>query len=145
MNKLIALAILPLPSFLKVRLLRLLGHSIHKTAYIGFSILDVKRIHLGENTYIGIGNVFTNLETLEMHEGSRINRWNRFTSGREFHGKMLLHRHASISLRHYFDVCDLVEVGANTIIAGHRSSFFTHSKGVDTIDYTKPIIVGEWC
>ena len=145
MNKLMALLILPFPSFLKVRILRLLGHSVHKTAYIGFSLLNIDKVHMEEKTYIGIGNIFTNLESLEMHEGSRINRWNRFTSGKEFYGKMLLQRHASIALRHYFDVCDLIEIGANTIVAGHRSSFFTHSKGVHVIDYVKPISIGEMC
>lgn len=58
---------------------------------------------------------------------------------------MHLKHNASVSLRHYFDVCDLVQVGPNTIIAGHRSTFFTHSKGLDTIDYTKPIVIGEYC
>lgn len=145
MNKFIALVILPLPSSIKVLLLRLLGHSVHKTAHIGFSVLNIKNIRLDENAYIGAGNIFTGLEALEMHAGSRINRWNRITSDPEFRGVLRLHRHASISLRHYLDVCDLVEIGANTIVAGHRSSFFTHSKGVETIDYVKPIIIGEWC
>lgn len=145
MSKLLALIILPLPSVLKVIVLKLLGHEIHRSAYIGFSYLNVKNISLAKNTYIGLGNIFTNLETLEMHAGSRINRWNRFTSNLSFHGKVRLLKHASISLRHYFDVCDLVELGANTIVAGHDSTFFTHSKGVITIDYVKPIIVGSWC
>jgi len=145
MNKILALLLLPLPSFLKVRILRLLGHPVHKTAYIGFSILNVREIRLDAHTYIGIGNIFTGLKALEMHEGSRINRWNRFTSSCEFDAKLFLQRYASISLRHYFDVCDLIEIGANTIVAGHRSSFFTHSKGVQVIDYVKPIVIGEWC
>ncbi len=145
MNKLSAILLLFLPSVLKINLLRILGHDVHKSAYIGFSYLNIKNITIGEKCYIGVGNIFTHLDTLVMHTGSRINRWNRFTSDSTCDAKLRLHRHASISLRHYFDVCDLVEIGANTIVAGHRSTFFTHSKGVETIDYVKPIIIGEWC
>ena len=40
---------------------------------------------------------------------------------------------------------DLFEVGDDAIIAGHNSTFFTHSKGIDKVDYTKPIRIGDWC
>lgn len=145
MNKLYALLIMFLPSSIKVSLLRSMGHSVDRSAHIGFSYLDIKNITLGEKTYIGAGNIFTRLDTLQMESGSRITRWNRFTSSSVYHGNMHLKHHASISLRHYFDVCDLIQIGANTIIAGHRSTFFTHSKGVEEIDYTKPIVVGDFC
>lgn len=120
MNKLNAFFLMFLPSTLKVKLLRLFGHDVHKSAYIGFSYLNIKNITMGEKSFIGQGNIFTHLDTLEMHSGSRINRWNRFTSDSEFKAEMRLLKHASISLRHYFDVCDLVEIGENTIIAGHK-------------------------
>lgn len=134
-----------LPSKVKLMILRFLGHEVHKTAYIGFSYLHVKRIRLDKNSFIGTGNIFKQLEELEMLEGARINRWNRFTSTSSCQGKLVLKDRASISLRHYFDVCDLVEVGSNTIIGGHRSTFFTHSKGVEEIDYVRPIVIGDWC
>lgn len=145
MNKILALLILPLPSVIKVFILRMLGHSVHQSAYIGFSFLNISKIVMGENSYIGIGNIFTGLNLLEMHSGSRINRWNRITSDPSFCGILRLKRHSSISLRHYLDVCHTIEFGANTIVAGHRSTFFTHSKGVEVIDYVSPIIIGEWC
>jgi len=145
MNKWIGLLLLPMPSAIKVLVLRWLGHNVHRTAYIGFSYLGVRKITMEENTYIGTGNIFTHLDQLEMKAGSRINRWNRFTSGPMYKGCLRLLTRASISLRHYFDVCDLVQIGENTIVAGHHSTFFTHSKGVEVIDYTKPIIIGDWC
>jgi acetyltransferase-like isoleucine patch superfamily enzyme len=145
MGKLAALLLMFMPSIIKVSILRVLGHEVHSTAYIGFSFIHIKNIKMGKDSYIGFLNIFTHLNSLEMEEGSRINRWNRFASGPEFDGKLRLRRHASISLRHYFDVCDLVEIGENTIVAGHRSTFFTHSKGVEIIDYVKPIIVGKYC
>ncbi len=145
MNRWMALIVMFLPPATKVTLLRLLGHKVHKTAYIGFSFLHVEHISLAEETYIGHGNVFTNLDQLELQAGARINRWNRFASGPAYAGKLALGERSSISLRHYFDVCDTVQIGHDTIIAGHHSTFFTHSKGVEIVDYVKPIYVGEWC
>jgi len=134
-----------LPSRAKVALLRLLGHEVAWSARIGASYLNVRRIRLGENAFIGRGNVFTGLEELVMGEGSRINAWNRFTQAPLWRGRLVLGDRASISLRHYFDVCDEVRIGHDTIVAGHRSTFFTHSKGLEAIDFTKPIEIGEWC
>lgn len=107
--------------------------------------MNISDIEMKKNSFIGSGNIFTNLNSLEMAEGSRINRWNRFSSNPTYKGKLRLLRHASIAMRHYFDVCSLIEIGENTIVAGHRSTFFTHSKGVEIVDYAKPIIIGDWC
>jgi len=145
MNKWLALLVLPLPSKLKNFILRFLGHNIHKSAYIGFSYLNIDRIELAQDTYIGHGNVFFRLGSLQLDQGSRISRWNQFSSGAIYQGKIILKKNASISLRHYFDVCDLIEIGENTIVAGHRSTFFTHSKGIEKIDYTKQIVIGNFC
>lgn len=145
MNRYLALLLAFLPSSAKVSLLRLLGHDVHPTAYVGFSYLNIKNVKLAKDTYIGHGNVFTNLDRLELREGSRINRWNRFTSTPGLAGNLVLGERSSISLRHYFDVCDLIQVGHDTIIAGHHSTFFTHSKGIEQVDYARPILIGDWC
>lgn len=145
MNRWLALIIMVLPSTLKVLALRFLGHEVHKTARIGFSYLHVQRLSLGEDTYIGSGNIFTNLNYLQLQREARINRWNRFTSAPGYVGQLIVGQRSSISLRHYFDVCDVVKIGNDTIIAGHRSTFFTHSKGLENVDYVKPIRIGNWC
>jgi len=134
-----------MPSGLKIILLRLLGNDIGKDCYIGFSYIDVDNIIMANSCYIGTGNIIKSLCSLEMRYGSRINRWNQITSNKKFNAKLLLGNNSSISLRHYFDVCANVSIGNNTIIAGHRSSFFTHSKGVYEIDYQKEIVIGEFC
>ena len=145
MNRWLALVAVFLPSSVKVALLRFLGHKVHKATYIGFSYLHVKHISLAEETYIGHGNVFTNLDHLELRTGARINRWNRFTSGPGYVGRLVMGERSSISLRHYFDVCELIQVGHDTTIAGHHSTFFTHSKGIEALNYVKPVLVGDWC
>ena len=145
MDKFQALLLMFLPSFLKVWVLSKLGFQVHRTSYIGFSFLNVSKIELEENTYIGHGNIFKGLKKLVMKKGSRINRWNFFTGSLKFDSSLIMGNSSSISMRHYFDLCDFINVGDNTIIAGVRSTFFTHSKGVDVIDYVKPINIGEWC
>jgi acetyltransferase-like isoleucine patch superfamily enzyme len=145
MNRWLALIIMFLPRAAKIPLLNLLGHKVHRTAHIGFSYLNVKHVELAEDTYIGHGNVFTNLSYLELSSGARINRWNRFTSAPGYVGKLIIGERSSVTLRHYFDICDLVTIGHDTIIAGHRSTFFTHSKGLEEVDYVKPISIGDWC
>ena len=134
-----------LPMLVKRLLLNMIGHDIDKTAYIGFSYIHAKKIIMKSGTYIGHGNVITNLDRLVMNDGSRINRWNRITSGVNYDGELQIGARSSISLRHYLDVCDVFTIGHDTIIAGHRSTFFTHSKGIDCVDYVKPIVIGDWC
>lgn len=134
-----------LPSRVKIVILNALGNNVHHTAKIGLSVLDIDKIVMEPHTYIGHGNIFKNVPILEMKSGSRINRWNKFTSNRMNHSRLLMGERSSISLNHYFDVCNLIEVGSDTIIAGRNSVFFTHSKGIDIIDYSKPIVIGSWC
>lgn len=122
-----------------------MGHSIGTNCYIGFSLLDVEHLKLADNSYIGHGNVFNKIKKLTMGQGSRINRWNYFTSSNAFDGRLTLGDCSSISLRHYFDLCSPISIGSNTIVAGIQSVFFTHSKGIDPIDYVKPIAIGDWC
>jgi len=145
MNLLLSAIIAILPSPLKCRALRLLGNEIGGSVYIGFSLLQVRHIVLRGNAYIGHGNIFRNLQYLELGNESRINRWNYFTSGGYEHGSLVMGARSSISMRHYFDVCAEVEIGNDTIVAGIRSTFYTHSKGIDVVDYVKPITIADWC
>ena len=121
------------------------GHKIHKSAHIGFCLLNINHIELDENTYIGAGNIFKGVSKLIMQKGSRINRWNYFTSSPVLKTHLSIGERSSISMRHYFDLSGDIEIGSNTIIAGIRSTFLTHSKGIDQIDYIKPVKIGNWC
>ena len=74
MGKIGALLLAFFPSGLKISILRLLGHEIGADCYIGLSIINVEKIRLDDNTYIGHGNVMTGIKYLWLNEGSRINR-----------------------------------------------------------------------
>jgi len=143
--RMLPLILMLLPSIIKIKILTYIGHDIHSTAYIGFSYLDVCRISMGPHSYIGHGNVFKYLERLCMGEGSRIERWNRISSGLSYKGELSIGKRSALTLRHYLDVCHHIVIGEDTIIAGQRSTFFTHSKGIDCVDYAKPIYIGNWC
>lgn len=145
MTIIVYLLIAFLPSPIKIFILRSMGHEIGRGCYIGASFLGVQRMKLEDSVYIGHGNIITGLQKLRMREGSRINRWNRITSDKSIGSKLYIGRRSAITLRHYFDVCNVVVLGSDSVIAGHKSSFFTHSKGVEKVDYSKPITIGRWC
>ena len=131
------------PSRLKVHILRLLGHEVSKNCYIGFCYLDIRHLTIGERCHIGHGNIFTRLDRLTLAPKSRINRWNRFTSTLGVKSEFVLGEEAAVTLRHYFDCAGGIYIGARYIIAGHRSSFFTHSKGLhQKKNYFKSIRIG---
>jgi len=141
----ISMLVMFLPSGIKIKILNKMGHRIGNGCYIGFSVLDVERIELSDNCYIGHGNIFKRIKKLTMGKGARINRWNYFTSSQMSDGQLTIGDFSSISMRHYFDICCSITIGSNTIVAGINSTFFTHSKGIDPIDYVKPIEIGNWC
>lgn len=150
MTRLMALLMMPMPSMIKKRILRMLGHEVHKTAYIGMAYLHVQSLSMGPRSFIGIGNIFTNLSSVKLGEGALINRWNRFTCDSAHNETCILvvGSYSAITLRHYFDVSGGIEIGRNSIIAGHRSTFFTHSLAwsqPSTFNYVKPVVIGDWC
>ena len=142
-----AVAIALLPSAMKIWLLNRLGHSIHKTAKIKFSILNIDHIVMGAYTYIGVGNVFKNLPKLEMMDGSRINRWNKITSNGADESVLRLKKRASISLRHYFDVCDVVGIegrlGFRTEVHEFRGAGLEPIGGLVSLDTRCSLRIGD--
>jgi acetyltransferase-like isoleucine patch superfamily enzyme len=141
-----------LPSFLKVILLRLAGHQIGKGVKIGFSIINVRNISLADGVKIGNFNIFKGLQYLEIGSGSSIGRFNVFTCsafyldagrGDTSVGRFILGRFSAITMAHYFDVQAQIEIGDDSLVAGLGTIFFTHQKGPDELNQTKPIFVGN--
>ncbi|WP_424938724.1 acyltransferase [Algiphilus sp.] len=134
------------PSRIKIWWLRSRGHNVAKSAYIGFSYLDVDSITLHEDSYIGHGNSFTRMKCLVIGAGGRVNRWNHFTSAGNGDGMFALGERSAVTLRHYIDCSGGVVIGSDVIFAGHRSTVFTHSKGAkQRMNYFAPVVIGDWC
>jgi len=121
------------PSRLKIFILNLRGHDIHNTCHIGICILDIKKIVMKPHSRIANFNYFKGLQLLQLDEKTRIGgKLNWFTAS-ELHdqeqtgfGEITIGEGSNITSRHFFDVQQKICIGSNTLIAGFRSTFWTH-------------------
>ena len=68
-----AIILLLLPQRLKhAYARRVLGWDIHPTAYIGRSLIQVRKVTMGPHASIGSLNVFRDVDELRMAEGANI-------------------------------------------------------------------------
>ena len=140
-----------LPSRLKIELLRLQGYNISRKARIGLAWLDVRELSLAEGARIGAFNVFKGIQKLAMGRNASIGRFNQFTANRHYmeiagasHGTVELADAAVITMRHYFDCQSSLYVGEHSLVAGIRSVFFTHQKGIRSLHEAKAVHIGPW-
>ena len=138
-------------------LCRSLGYDIHPRACIGFAIVTVKHLQMGEGSYIGHLTVCKNLELLDLKEQARIGRGNwitGFPAGDAKHfahqsdrqPQLLLERHAAITHRHIIDCTHTVRIGAFSTVAGFASQFLTHSIDLaENRQSSQPIAIGQYC
>ncbi len=138
------------PSGLKVLILRLLGHTIGRNVHIGICYLDVGNLVIGNASRIGNWNVFKGIRSLTLGEGASIGRFNLFTSSSYYQqlypndaGIISIGPGSAVTMRHYFDVQHRIKIGAESLVAGIGTMFFTHQKGASQLDEAKPITVGN--
>ena len=138
-----------LPSRLKIEALRLLGHKVSRHAHIGMSWLDIGTIELKDGASIGPLNVFKGISALAMSMNSEIGRYNQFTANENYseiagpeHARVTLDTGAVITMRHYFDCQSSMSLGEHSLVAGIGSVFFTHQKGIRSLNEAAPIRIG---
>lgn len=158
-----------LPSFLKIPVYRYLyGYRIGKGVRIKFGvvIVGVRQLEINDNVEIGYFNVFYQVKHILIGESTRIGFCNVFRGGDRINigrfstilrfnvinsilkpdvvNKMEpildLGIGAVITTGHWIDFTDRVSIGANTIIGGRNSSFWTHNR-----QRTRPIEIGPHC
>lgn len=108
---------------------------IHRTAYIGPSVLTVRSMSMGPGASIGGRNVITNIDELHLGEGATIGSgnmikgwWDHPTQTLpERNPSVYLAEHAQIASYHYIDCVDSLELGRHAAIAGFRSTVLTHT------------------
>jgi acetyltransferase-like isoleucine patch superfamily enzyme len=158
MKKLLLLTTVIFPQPLK-RLVytKLFGYDIARDARIGFSYLSCKHITLASKARIGHGSVIKGLDELILGTSANIGHFNFITAMPSGSTKHFLHNtnrvpalklgnYSSLTGRHYLDCCDTITIGAFTIVAGMRTSFFTH--GIDLQENRQdaaPITIGNYC
>lgn len=152
-KKWVALLIFLLPpSLAKNVCLRALGYKVGKNVRIYPTIvLGVRNAHFGSNVRIGPGNVFRDLEYLELGESARIGQWNWISAATPLvvagaPGSLKLGQHSAITSRHYLDASGGISIGRYTTVAGVRSTFVTHGIDWRTAEQTyKGIKIGDYC
>jgi len=153
-----SLAVVALPSMVKVPLYRaIFGYKIGRGVRIGLSWILVDRLEIGDAVRIGHFNRFKDIPDVRLGDHCTIGHSNVFTGSIEFNHpdslrdrgnspRLVLGRHCSVTMRHYFDVSDACEVGAFTVVAGVSSVLFTHFLDVVTSEQrTRPIHIGDYC
>lgn len=165
--KIVALFLLPLPSVLKVFLLRyVLGMRIGKGVRIGFSLIYPRKAEIGDRTRIGHFNLIGGMQHLQIGEDVVIGHFNILLGGREVnlgHGALIgrfneinsilnplvrgspdpaLHigRRALVTAWHKIDFTDRVELGDGVVFAGRLSNIWTHNR-----QDVGPVSIGSRC
>lgn len=156
MKILMAIVCLFFPSAIKRWLLNRLGHSIAKTARIGFSIVATDRLVLSDGASIGHLNIIKKLRTLELGQNSSIGHMNwvsafpwtntdHFTHVND-RGALIIGDESAITTGHYLDCTASITVGNFTTIAGRGTHFLTHGIDIELLRQdAAPIRVGDYC
>lgn len=133
------------------------GHEIHKTAYIGLSFVQAKKIKLGAGARIRNFNFIRNIELLELGENAFMDNHNHvdalplsskihFLDEKERFPALIIGRNSYISGRHFFDCNDTLSIGAYTTLAGQDSLFYTHGINTRTNKQEcKKLSIGNYC
>lgn len=150
-----ALFSLVLPKVMKPRFLGFtLGYDIHPTASIGMSIICADSVHIGPHVKIGHFNVLRSLSDVRMGEGAKIGRWNWITAAPEFRavsdlkkpGRLDLAENAVVTSRHYLDCSGGIALGRFALVAGVRSTVFSHQIDVVSSRQTAAeVVIGDYC
>lgn len=99
----------------------LLGYSIGKNVIIGKSIVNCKKVIIGDNVYIaGSNNIIC--DTFEIGANSSIHSSNTILGK----GNFSVGTNSRIINNHYFDLWNNIYIGNNSWIAGRGSQFWTH-------------------
>lgn len=156
---LISVFLLILPWFLRrFLLIKLFGYQLHPTARIGFSIVVVDRLRMGERSRIGHFDFIFNLEFLELGKEAVIGRGNWITGYRPKKGSthyshrpdrissVILEEGAAIVINHFFDCTDAIRIGKFSTLAGYGSQFLTHAIDLEeNRQDCQPIEIGKYC
>jgi acetyltransferase-like isoleucine patch superfamily enzyme len=132
-----------LPSRLKIAVLRRMGAKIGKRCFVGFSVVEAKQIVVGDDVHIGHFNLMWRLEHLRLESGSLVGSFNWITGANS--GHLVVGGDSAITDFHYLEASAGIRIGANCVLAGRSSHFFTHGISSTNLDDRRPIHIGDWC
>lgn len=167
LRKIFAILIAPLPSIVKVFLLRhILGYRIGSGVKIGLSLINVKRCCIGDKVRIGHFNYIEQVEKLDIGSDSVIGHFNLILGGKSVElgdgamigrfneinsilnplvkgtpdPRLILGRRAVITAWHKIDFTDKVTIEDSAVLAGRLSNLWTHNR-----QEVGPVTIGMHC
>jgi acetyltransferase-like isoleucine patch superfamily enzyme len=158
MKAALQIALMPLPWFLRRLLLRaLFGYRIHPRAHIGFSLVLVRRLQLGDGASIGQLTLIKGLDLLQLGDHASIGRGNWITGFPLGHPRYFAHQperrcelvlgaHAHVTNRHLLDCTGGIAIGPFATFAGFQSQILTHSIDLEANRQSSgPVVIGAYC
>ncbi|WP_154140333.1 acyltransferase [Photobacterium damselae] len=176
LNKLLTFIVcLIIPSCrIKIFFLNFLGHKVHYSSYIGFSIFWGPVLVLEKKSSLHSLNMFYFDGLLKLNESSTVYRFNIFIGSFNFYldreavianfnkfknsglsviecqKDLMLGFNSKITSNHYFDLSDNITIGSNCVIGGRDSQFWTHgfihsNLGLERYINLSPISIGDGC
>lgn len=149
---------MPLPWMLRRYVLnRVLGFEIASSAWIGFSILDVKNLIMSDDSRIGhltyakgltdlLLESFARLGNLNWITGFPSNELRAFSADVDRNPALYIGKHSAVTHRHLIDCTNEVRIGTHTTVAGWRTQILTH--GIDLTlsrQTSERVNIGSYC
>jgi acetyltransferase-like isoleucine patch superfamily enzyme len=132
---------------------RLLGYDLHPTAVIGRALIDVGTLTMGPDSRIGTFVLIRGCDEVRLAEGATIHMlvWvnavrssSPYFPGRERRPALVMGEGALITMLHFIDACDLVELAEYACIAGYGTLVQTHAIDFDALaQSTAPVYIGD--
>ena len=133
------------------------GFQIHPSARIGWSWVFPKKLIMGAGAYIDHLCVAINLDRIEMRENTFIGRGNwitgfptktnspHFMHQSDRRAELLMEESSTITKNHHLDCTNEIKVGSFATIAGYHSQFLTHSINIiENRQDSAPIFIGDY-
>ena len=147
--------ICPMPWFVKRFLMnKILGFKLHKSAYIGLSIVNSSFLRMNKNSRIGHLNIFRNMKLVDIENNAIIGNLNWISGEASNHilkknsntASLSIGTHTAITNRHYLDCSGGFNIGTYSTFAGVYSTLLSHSIDIDeSVQKMKAIEIGDYC
>jgi len=138
----------------RILLRALCGARFGEGARVGFSYIDTQLLEMGPGAWIGSLNVVRHVREVRLERGAVIGNlnwvsgWSALTGmdeeGRYKSASLVIRDGGALTNRHHLDVHADIEIGRMALVAGVRSTLFTHSIDLAANrQVTAPIFVGD--
>ncbi|MFC5931857.1 acyltransferase [Cryobacterium melibiosiphilum] len=137
----------------KIWVLNRLGYEIDSSATVGACLFwHVDKVKIGPGASVQQFNAVRNLRLFSLEQGALLGSYNFISAAPPFaiwfpkshHGELKMAPYAKIASRHTIDCSGRVSIGTFSSIAGHNTTFLTHSTDLRlNAQVARPIVIGD--